>query len=179
MVGGYQGYPLTWDWMPPQTQTWDGYPLDLGWDTPYPDLRWGIPPTWDGVHPLLPRPGTGYAPITQSSIANTCFAAGGVPLASTQEDFLVCYVSVSDQFHKSLWALSFRSHNFLLAVTLKAILLIQSEHTLWEALIGSGKTRHVWNGKLFYRNVSLLFLFIRLLKCLVVKKQTYGLVNDR
>ena len=90
------------------------------------------------------------------------------------------YASVRDQFHKSLWPLSFRSRNFLVfLVTLKAILFIQSEHMLWEALIGLGKTGQVWNGKLFYRNVSLLFLVIRLLKCLVDRKVTYGLVNDR
>ena len=30
-------------------------------------------------------------PIAQSSIASTCYAVGGVPLAFTQEDFLVAY----------------------------------------------------------------------------------------
>ena len=39
----------------------------------YPDQVWmGYPP-----------------PIRQSSIASTCYAVGGVPLAFTQEDFLV------------------------------------------------------------------------------------------
>ena len=39
------------------------------------------PPGLDGV-PIPP-------PIRQSNIASTCYAAGGVPLAFTQEDFLV------------------------------------------------------------------------------------------
>ena len=37
-----------------------------------------------GGTPSLPPP-----PIAQSSIASTCYAVGGVPLAFTQEDFLV------------------------------------------------------------------------------------------
>ena len=41
----------------------------------------GVPHVW-GVPHLSP-------PISQSSIASTCYAAGGVPLAFTQEDFLV------------------------------------------------------------------------------------------
>ena len=86
------------------SQVWPGgYPYpDLRWGTPPPhlDLGWGTRPTqtWDGVPPL-PRPGTGYPPtwdgapplITHSSIATTCYVAGGVPLAFTQEDFLVLF----------------------------------------------------------------------------------------
>ena len=84
--GGTQGTPHTWDGVPPY--------IDLEWGTlpslprpgmgtplplPHPDLRWGTP-----------LPEMGYPPpITQSSIASTCYAAGGVPLAFTQEDFLV------------------------------------------------------------------------------------------
>ena len=56
---------------------WGTPPPDMGWDTP-PDLGWGTPQTWDWVYP--PR---------QISIASTSYAAGGVPLAFTQEDFLV------------------------------------------------------------------------------------------
>ena len=55
------GVPLTWDGVT-LIKTWPGYPLDLGWGTP-------------------PR---------QSSIASTCYTAGSMPLAFTQEDFLVC-----------------------------------------------------------------------------------------
>ena len=43
----------------------------------------GIPHVW-GVPHLCPPP-----LITQSSIASTCYAVGGVPLEFTQEDFLV------------------------------------------------------------------------------------------
>ena len=58
-----------------------GYPipgLDGGGGVPHPRSGWcgGVP----GVPPL---------PTRQSSIASTFYAAGGVPLAFTQEDFLV------------------------------------------------------------------------------------------
>ena len=55
-----------------------GYlPPDMGWGTPQ-DLGWGTTPqTWDGVPPRQVR------------IVNTCYAEGGMPLAFTQEDFLV------------------------------------------------------------------------------------------
>ena len=82
---GYLGYPPpgqdgvppppTWDGVPPPLDLTGVPPLDMGQGTP-PDLGWGNPPqTWDGV----PPPG----------IASTCYAAGGMPLAFTQEDFLV------------------------------------------------------------------------------------------
>ena len=67
------GYPPALDlgWGIPPPWTWDGVPRpDLTWGTP-PDLTWGTPP---------PR---------RISIASTCYAAGGMPLAFTQEDFLV------------------------------------------------------------------------------------------
>ena len=77
------GTPQTWDGVPPtpprhgtgSPQTW-GTPWDMGWGTP-PDLRWGIPPK-------------------QISIASTCYTAGGMPLAFTQEDFLVFLIAFSD-----------------------------------------------------------------------------------
>ena len=55
----------------PYPQTWDGVP-------PPSRPGQGTPQTWDGVLP--PR---------QSNIASTCYSAGGMPLAFTQEDFLV------------------------------------------------------------------------------------------
>ena len=52
-------------------------------------VRHQVPPwTWDRVPP---GPGTGYPP-GQSSTASTCYAEGGVPLAFTQEDFLVSII---------------------------------------------------------------------------------------
>ena len=115
-VGG--GYPISgWGGTPSQVRGTQGIPparsgwgstqstphpdlgsgtphLDLGRGTPY--LRWG-PPYLDlgqGTPHLRwgtpPLPEMGYPPpITQSSIASTCYAVGGVPLAFTQEDFLV------------------------------------------------------------------------------------------
>ena len=96
--------PQTWDGVPPRPgmgypQTWNGVPPRPGMGYP-PDLGWGTPQTWDGVPP---RHGMGYppdmgwgtpldmgqgTPPTQISIANTCYVAGSMPLAFTQ-DFLV------------------------------------------------------------------------------------------
>ena len=46
-----------------------------------------------GIPRVPPSTRTGWGtpppPIRQSSIASTCYAAGGMPLAFTQEDFLV------------------------------------------------------------------------------------------
>ena len=95
-IKAWLGYPRPWDGVPPTIKTWLGYP-PTPWDgvppqpgMGYPPIKtwlgypppWdGVPPpTWDGVPPLPPR---------QSSIASTCYAAGGMPLAFTQEDFLV------------------------------------------------------------------------------------------
>ena len=89
-----------------------GYPPDMGWGNP-PDLGWGNPPLdlgW-GTLPLRPgmgyppqEPGMGYPPMgwgtlpgpemgypDRSCIASTCYAAGSMPLAFTQEDFLVSF----------------------------------------------------------------------------------------
>ena len=63
--GGTQGTP------------WLG--LDGGGYPGYPHPGMEYPPTWDGV-PHPPR---------QSSIVSTCYAAGSMPLAFTQEDILV------------------------------------------------------------------------------------------
>ena len=68
----------------------------------YPSQAWMV-----GGHPGYPQPGldgggvppttkTGWGtppPIKQSSIASTCYAASGMPLAFTQEDFLVILYS--------------------------------------------------------------------------------------
>ena len=80
------GTPQTWDGVPPH----DRVPPDLGSGTP-PDLGPGTPPTWHWVPPKtwdwVPPPD--QVRIRQSSTASTCYAAGGVPLAFTQEDILV------------------------------------------------------------------------------------------
>ena len=63
---------------------------------PWPDLDGGgIPPGQvlmmgvPEVPPTRTGRGTPIQPIRQSSIAGTCYAAGGMPLVFTQEDFLV------------------------------------------------------------------------------------------
>ena len=61
-----------------------GTPSMIGWGTPCPRL--------DGVHPP--------PPIRRLiSKANTCYEAGGVPLAFTQEDFLVQLCSCEMNFY--------------------------------------------------------------------------------
>ena len=95
LPGGYpilptEGYPIPGPDRGTPSHTCTGGYLHPrhGWvpqGTPHPDLGWGNPPlptwTWDGVTPPSVR--------RQISIATTCYAAGGMPLAFTQEDFLV------------------------------------------------------------------------------------------
>ena len=61
--------------------------------TPHPGLD-GVP-HWPGLDGVPSHDCNGYAPppIRQSSIASTCYAVGGMPLAFTQEDFLVLHGS--------------------------------------------------------------------------------------
>ena len=88
MVGGTWGTPnLGWGTTHHQDLV-RVPPTTLGWSTP-PDLGWGTPHYQDlsGVPPIL---GWGTPPFTrQSSIVSTYYAAGGMALAFTQEDFLV------------------------------------------------------------------------------------------
>ena len=117
-TGDWMWYPPGKDWMgyPPQGPGMGYPPTRTGWGTPWQGLdvvpSWprldGVPLTWtwDGVPPLartgwgtpsqnwmgyppLIQDWMGYPPIRQSSIASTCYTAGGIPLAFTQEDFLV------------------------------------------------------------------------------------------
>ena len=55
---------------------------------PSPQLGLEYPPAMAGVPP--PPPSRDGIPPRQNSRASTCHAAGGMPLAVTQEDFLVC-----------------------------------------------------------------------------------------
>ena len=89
---GYLGYPLA-------RSGWWGYPgyppgqvwMVGVWVPARPGLEGvpGVPPMtrtgWGTPHPL---------PIRQSRIASTCYVAGGMPLAFTQEDFLVSSVFI-------------------------------------------------------------------------------------
>ena len=72
-----------------------------GWGgTPHPGL--------DGLTSTLGQDWMGYPPpIRWSSIANTCYAVGGMPLALTQEEFLVLFWFLS-YFHRQkvdYWAI--------------------------------------------------------------------------
>ena len=71
---------------------WGGYPI--------PGLARGSPRPGTGYSPrpgmgYPPEPGTGYPPPTWD-IASTCYVAGGMPLAFTQEDFLVTFCSTTE-----------------------------------------------------------------------------------
>ena len=73
-VQDWMGYPPVQDWMVyPSSQDWMGYPS----------------PRLDGLSPI--QDWMGYPPPIRRLIskASTCYAAGGVPLAFRQEDFLV------------------------------------------------------------------------------------------
>ena len=106
--GRYLGYPSGQVWMMGGTwgTPWPG--LDGGgtWHTPsqvgvsgYPPGQvwmgggtWGTPSARSGWYPGYPPPGLDGVPptpIRQSSIARTCYLAGSMPFAFTQEDFLV------------------------------------------------------------------------------------------
>ena len=101
MVGGNWNTPRTrYGWggyleYPPD-QVWMGYPPNLVWmvegtqGTPPTRSGWSTPPTWSGWwgYPGYPLD---QVWIRQSSIASTCYAAGSVPLAFTQEDLLVTH----------------------------------------------------------------------------------------
>ena len=71
MVGGYLGYP-----QPGLDGGTQGTPM-TGLGTPHHD--------WMGYPPFPPWVGG----VPPPHIASTCYAAGGMPLAFTQEDFLV------------------------------------------------------------------------------------------
>ena len=74
-----------------------GYPVP-GLGVPHPRSGLGVPQCtpyhdWMGYPPHPHHDWMGYpspTPIRQSSIASTCYTAGDMPLAFTQEDFLVC-----------------------------------------------------------------------------------------
>ena len=91
----------------------EGYPRpDLGSGTLLPWPGVGVPPswpgiqiplvlTWDGVHPSSwPRRGGGGP--NWNSIACTCYATGGMPLAFTQDDFLA-HAGFEVVLDNSLW----------------------------------------------------------------------------
>ena len=85
--GGTLGYPHPrLDGVLPPIKDWMGHPLPI--------KDWmGYPPSWSwiGVLPPPPSAGWGTPPLQfrrQISKVSTCYAAGGVPVAFTQEGFL-------------------------------------------------------------------------------------------
>ena len=93
------GTPPPWlDGVPPPARSgWWGVPPTMtGWGTPHHDwLRY--PPIMTGLGTLPPLPwldGGNPPPTTTTNIVSTCYAAGGMPLAFTQEDFLVFSIDI-------------------------------------------------------------------------------------
>ena len=83
-----------------------GYPFQVWWWGGTPSQVWmvggtqGTPPArswWWGGTWGTPHDWMGYSP-TPTSIASTCYAAGGMPLAFTHEDLLV-FSSYHQMFH--------------------------------------------------------------------------------
>ena len=97
------GTPSSWRGVPYPAD--GGYPIQLmggtpssWWGVPHP-AGGGVPQPADGGYPGRYTPLAGVPPTRgttppphQSSIACTCYAAGGMPLAFTQEDFLVYFI---------------------------------------------------------------------------------------
>ena len=83
------GYSPVWTGVTPRWD-WGTAPTGLGYLSwlGYPWLGPGYPPATTGISHQL---GLGYSPPPprQNSRACTCYAVGGMPLAVTQEDFLV------------------------------------------------------------------------------------------
>ena len=87
------GYPQDWMGYPPSAEwgTWDGGypgypPSKTGCSTPLSKTGCGTSAVQDWMGLSLPHPGLdGVPPISKAS---TSYAAGGVSLAFTQEDFL-------------------------------------------------------------------------------------------
>ena len=87
--GGYPIQPWTGG-VPRSSLGWGEYP-NLGWGGT-PTLDRGVPQPWTGGHPISGGGTPSHVWLgTPPKIASTCYgyAAGGVPLAFTQEDFLV------------------------------------------------------------------------------------------
>ena len=92
VVGG--GYPITGLEGGTSSQVWTGGTPSQVWmgEYPIPGLDGGGYPRVPGLDRVPPtQDWMGYPPppIRQSRIERTCYAAGGMPLAFTQEDFLV------------------------------------------------------------------------------------------
>ena len=89
--GGTPARSGWWGGGTPARSGWWGYPSQVwmvGGGTPARSGWWGYPSqvwTWRGI----PLTMTGWGTPPPTNIASTCYAAGGIPLAFTQEDFLV------------------------------------------------------------------------------------------
>ena len=81
-------------------------PSQAGVGTPFPGLDGGVTLFPDRGVPTFLGWGGGYP--YRNSIACTCYTAGGMPLAFTQEDFLVFIVSGGYHDGSSLWGWEMR-----------------------------------------------------------------------
>ena len=76
------GTPIETGWGYPTSGLGGGTPIGTGWGTPPLELDGDTPPVRSGL-------GTPPPIRRQNSRTNTCYVAGSVSLAFTQEDFLV------------------------------------------------------------------------------------------
>ena len=94
---GRGGYPLPGLARGVPPQSWDGVPPGpgMGYPSPRPGMGYpprpgmGTPPGFEMGYPPRPEMVRWGIPPRPISIASICYAAGGMPLAFTQEDFLV------------------------------------------------------------------------------------------
>ena len=97
--GAGEGYPMQLMGVPHPRSGWRRYPIPGpgGGGVPYPADQGGTPSqVWAGGTPSQVQVGVPHPPVRrQSSIASTCYVADGMPLAFTQEDFLV-FVSFAE-----------------------------------------------------------------------------------
>ena len=89
-VPGLWGYPIPGlgGWGGTLSQVWVGIPHSRSGGHPQSKTGWGTPPSKTGWG-YPPPSKTGWGTPSPISKASTCYVAGSVPLAFTQEDFLV------------------------------------------------------------------------------------------
>ena len=133
------GYPLPRSWHGGGLFSWWGYPIPGpgGRGLPHPRSRWGVPHSQvqAGGYPIpgpvggTPFPGTGggvpfprsrWGVPHQTSTACTCYAAGSMPLAFTQEDFLVGEIISDKPFPKTF--------GFIKRLRFRISLLLERNH---------------------------------------------------
>ena len=127
------GVPLIQDWMRYPYPGLDGVPLSrTGWDTPVLDWMEYPCPGLDGVQPLT-RTEWGTHPC-QDSIAFTCYMAGGMPFAFTQEDCLVELFIAKNTINKNKFQILDISTFFIILIFIKVPQSYCKDHMAYTTL---------------------------------------------